>query len=212
MLKKIILPASLIILYLIIISRPVQNAIWTAMAFFNPRLSSQMDEEWKDKPNKFLLRQLHSNSFMHSGTAAKILIERRDKTLVPEFIKLLKSRNPKTRGTAIRALGKINDNSVIPYLMEYVKRGPENIHYRTALLALAEMKYEPVIPDILQLADTHIENDDRPQQYAIEMMSNFDNPKIDEKLKELLNHESAFVRGPAKIAIEKIRARREIQE
>jgi hypothetical protein len=130
----------IIIGYFVIMSRPIQNRYWSIMEFLNPQLSSEMDEAWKTKPNNYLLKQLKANNYLYSGTAAGILIKRKDKTLVPEFINLLKNDDIRVVGTAIESLGKINDPSAIPYLMKFVMQGSESIHYRTALLALSEMQ------------------------------------------------------------------------
>lgn len=177
--------ASLGVGYFVLMSRPIQDQFWSVMEFLSPRLSSEMDKEWENKPNKFLLNKLKANNYLYSGTAAEILINRKDKTLVPVFIKLLNSRDIEIVGTAIQALGKIGDVSAIPQLMKFVKMGPEGVHYKTALLALSEMQYVPVIPEIIKLANTNLGNDLRPQDYALMMMRNFQSEKFIEILKKL---------------------------
>jgi hypothetical protein len=89
-----------------------------------------------------------------------------------------------------------------------VNAGPKDIHYNMALEALSELKYEPIIPEIIKLADTNLGNDLRPQDDALRMMRNLESEEFIESLKKMKETGKVpSIRNDAAEILEKIEAR-----
>lgn len=67
------------------------------------------------------------------------------------------------------------------------------------------MKYESIILEIKKVAETNIENDYRPQNRAIRMLSNFNNKEAIKILEKLSEHPSHYVNEQAQEALQKIK-------
>jgi HEAT repeat protein len=183
--------------YLIVGSKPIQNEFWRIAAFFDPQLGNKLSKEYQNKSNEYLLLKLQSKSDIHASVAAEILISRKDRSLLPEYFKLLRSKDQAVVGSVIEAIGKIGDKQAIPYLENIVNMGPSSIQHVNALMALSEMQYEPIIPVIIKLAKQSktVIN----KQSAIEMMGKYNRPEFLTILEEMAqNDESEYVRDDAK--------------
>lgn len=190
--------------YLMVTSKPIQDELWRIASFLDPQLSKKISGEYQNKSNEYLLSKIHSKSDIQSATAAEILIARKDKSLLPDFIKLLKSKDQGIVGFAIEAIGKIGDTKAIPYLVKYINEGSSHAQYINALMALSEMKYEPIIPEIIKLAKQSKEVLYR--QSAIEMMDKFDRPEFIAILEEMTHEDnSEIVRDDASKVLIKLK-------
>ena len=79
-----------------------------------------------------------------------------------------------------------------------------------ALEALSELKYEPIIPDVIKLANTNLGDDLRPQDYALRMMGNLESEKFVEVLKRLKETGPVpSIRKDAEEILQKIEERRQ---
>ena len=163
-----------------LLSPTIQNAYWSFREFLEPRVNDRIEKEWRNKPAEFLLHKLTRKVRMYSGTAAMIIVERKEKRAIPEFLKLIKSPNEQTRISAFIALGEIGDERAIEPLMEIIKEGRANKDFLSAIDALSIMHYEPIYPEILQMA-----KDNYHTSWVVDMLERF--PEKPETLPALKN-------------------------
>jgi len=185
MVKKMKMIKGLLILFGLIVvlialsySKPAQLLIWNVKEFLNPQLEKQIEQQWQTQPNEFLLNVVKKNRYFISAIAARVLINRKDEKLVPDYIAILESDIPRFRAMAIKALGEIGDERAIQPLLKIVNKGQDDEYYLISLQALAKMKYGPIIPEIMRLFNRGSKKDERFANYAIDMLANFSTPEV----------------------------------
>lgn len=113
--------------------------------------------------------------------AWRVLIDRKDRRIVPILIKELKSWNKDTRVGAIRVLGDIGDERAMKPFMEIVRNARIDYSYDiktptpdyiVALQALAKMKYEPIYHYAVEFA-TSKDKPNNLKNYGVMMLGDF---------------------------------------
>lgn len=196
--KRRILLSLLVVLVFVAIIKVLPNFLeiyseW--VSFLNPKIISNTQEKWGAKSNDFLLKKMKSSMFIQSVPAARILLGRKDKNLIREFIKLLDSPDKGMVLTAIEALGLIGDEKAAPSVAKLLKNNrDENIHYEV-MLALARMRYEPILSDVIKMSKSDKRGD---RHLSIGMLEGFNNQetiailhRIAEKDSERTNRDAA---------------------
>jgi len=136
---------------------------------------SKLVDNVKKLPSEQVIRKLHSFDITspYPQIAIQILTERKEKKALLDLLKLSKSWNRHIRRDAIWALGLINDPRAIEPLMNIVRKGDKYTDFRTALIALSDMKYDGVFPYIVEIA-----NKEYPKNCAaISLLKEFGKPE-----------------------------------
>ena len=192
---------------LLIFNSSIINMYWTMREFVEPNLSGRLEKEWNEKTSEFLIKNLKSKVFLYSGTAASILVERREKKALPVLWDLTKSDDRQKRISAFTAIGRINDFSSIEPLMKIVKAGYNDFNYIYALTALSYMKYMPAIEYVVALAKSNpadLKYNDR--SHAINMIERYRNKELLPLLEIIAaNDEDEFVRYKARETMERLK-------
>lgn len=129
---------------------------WTLTVSFEPLVSVRIHNEFEKLPSDVLVNKLKLYNIdpasPYPQIAMEVLASRKEKTVVPYLIKLLKSWHPDRRYQAIRALGLIGDERAVEPLLKIVNEGEskENKSYRSALLSLCQIGYEPIRSIVLE--------------------------------------------------------------
>ena len=158
---------------------------WWLRAWEGPDLYAEMKDRVRALPSEQVIKKLHSFqiSSPYPFIALQILVERKEKKIVPILLKQLKSWNRHDRHNAIWALGIIGDERAIGPLMAIIRKGEEDPDYRSALLALSEMKYEGAFPYVIKIAKKEY-----PKNCgAINLLKEFGEPKCIPLLLEIKN-------------------------
>lgn len=126
---------------------------WTLRAFFDPLGVLRISDEYRKLPSERLISKLHNIDPIsaYPRIAMEVLAERKEVSAVPELIKFTRSWNPDLRCQAIRALGNIGDVRATDSLVRVLHERRSNLDYHGALLSLAQLRYEPVRPIILDM-------------------------------------------------------------
>lgn len=193
--KIIIIGISLILLYFLIISKPVEVAWWCTMSFINPHLNEIFEKKYASFSNEKLLKELRSYSENARGYASSELVSRKDKSLTPVFNKMLNSNRKNEKWTAIYALVEMNDQSAIPVLLKEVKSTNFDDHIE-AVRMLSKLRYEPIIPEIKKLSEMLITEKygEIPKNNAVRMAGYFgNNPQTIQILKNIAADKSTIL-------------------
>lgn len=146
--------AVVAVLLLIILYPGLCYVYWGVRAFFDPLGAVRIQDEYRRLSSEVLIKKLHSIDpvSLYPTVAMEVLAERKEKKAVPELIKFTKSWNPDRRYQSIRALGLIGDPRAVEPLLEIVREDEikGNRYYRSALLSLCQIGYEPIRPIILE--------------------------------------------------------------
>lgn len=187
---------------------PFKDLYYHVLAGIEPHLHERLEREFAAKTNEYLIRKLNSWSQEERGYASDELEKRSDKTMLPLFLKMMKSGNKNEKDVAISVLVKLNEPVVIPVLLDMVDKKKDFWSYNRGVQSLALMRYEPIIPEIRKLADMPKtkEYGDIPRSNAVESCKMFgNNPKTIEILKIIANYkDTIFAADDAREALERI--------
>ncbi|MBN2453703.1 MAG: HEAT repeat domain-containing protein [Candidatus Omnitrophica bacterium] len=186
-------------------------------AIFDPMASLKIEKEFRKLSSDVLIRKLHP---IHPFSATplyaiEILAERQDTKAVPDLVKSINSWNPDRRYQAIRALGLIGDKRAVEPLLKIVNDGElkGKKYYRSALLSLCQIGYEPMRPVVLE----RLKRPDGARNGSAKMMEYIgkkDNiPLLEGMLSKISGDDvnARLDRGSIKRAIEAIKKREGIQ-
>ena len=128
---------------------------WTLTAMFEPLASIRIHHEFEKLSSDVLIKKLKLHNIdpasPYPQIAMEILAQRKEKSVVPYLIKLIKSWHPDRRYQSMRALGSIGDRRAIEPLLEIVNRGEETENYLEALSSLCQIGYEPARTIVLEM-------------------------------------------------------------
>lgn len=195
---------------IVITSPPVQIAKWMILEFLAPHIYSDIKVDWQKKPTAFLLWKLVMNyNYIQADVAAEILSERKEKMAVPILVMGLKSPLEMVRRRAILTLGDIGDKRAIKPLISIIKRGSKNGEYFSALGSLAKLKYEPIIPILMQMLNE--EKNDRAE--AVRILGYFKKAELLPLFEKIAAEDPEnYIRNRAKKAMASIREKAIINE
>jgi HEAT repeat protein len=183
----------------------------------NPSASVQLKEHLRTFSSEKLLGMTWSASRYnpYPGTALAILAERKEKKIVPIFLKGMKSPDVYVRHSAMMALADIGDERAIEPLMEIVRKATIDYGYNgnlmpdyvVALMALSKMRYEPVYHYAIEFATSKVEPNNL-KGYGVIMLGNFENPEALPILKQIAQEKNLpwYSEGNVKNAIKQIEA------
>lgn len=145
----------------------------------------------KDKKNDELLTLINSGDPHVAGVAADILGKRKDISVVPVLLKLLKEEDRITRSAASIALGNIGSKKAVKPLMDLIKGSKVKAEKISPLIALCKIG-DPTTFDFVESEASHFLNQSRIydssvgklQDVYIEMRTNRLN--VEQKLKVLI--------------------------
>lgn len=128
---------------------------WTLTTMIEPLASRRIYLEFEKLPSDVLIKKLKLHNIdpasPYPQTAMEILAQRKEKSVVPYLIKLMKSWHPDRRYQSMRALGSIGDRRAIEPLLGIVNRGEKTENYREALSSLCQIGYEPAHAIVLEM-------------------------------------------------------------
>lgn len=215
--KKILIAISICLLAVVLyLGLPLSWSFY--MYVFDPMGSVRIMDELRELPSDILIKKLRSTHPLAATPmlSMQVLGDRRETKAVPQLIESLKSWNPDNRYQAIRALGNIGDKRAIDPLLKIVDEGElkGKKYYRSALLSLCQIGYEPVRPIILE----RLKRSDGARNGSAKMMEYIGKKEdivlLEEKYNTIRENNDAvesIEKGSIKRAIEAIKRREGMQ-
>ena len=121
-----------------------------------------LERGYNTKSSEFLLHELHSLNWFREKLAYGILVDRKDKRVLPYILKKI-NINKANAVSYVQSLAEIGDKDTLPVVVNIVNeqkdKTPRNELYWYSLVALSEFHYDPVWPVACKLADSDNVND-----------------------------------------------------
>ena len=121
---------------------------FSVMGSLDALRGEELNKVYSKKSSDFLLKELHSASWYKESLAYGILVDRKDKRILPYILKRIHIKDGVEKAGYIQALVKIGDVNTVPVIVNImdsqIDKNPNNYVYWHCVIALAKFKYEPI--------------------------------------------------------------------